>query len=214
MSSRKGVPKGDKRQRTRRALIAAAAEVIAERGYDRASMEVIAARAGMSRGAIYGNFPSREALFLDVMDAHWAPIEADFRPGAPLRTQMRILGQAVANQIRARAKMAAGVAAFQLYVLTHPHMREAVAARNARTYSAMAQGFEKLVPQGLPMPAERFARVIDALTTGLAALHFQTPDLIDDNDIIAAFEALAGPEPAAAPWPTGGRPLTIGGGWR
>lgn len=213
MSSRKGVPKGDKRERTRRALIAAAAEVIAERGYDRASMEVIATRAGMSRGAIYGNFQSREELFLAVMDAHWSPIEADFRPGAPLRVQMRILGQAVAAQIRARRKMAAGVAAFQLHVLTHPHMREAMAARNARTYSAMAEGFTTLVPQGLPMPAERFARVIDALTTGLAALHFQTPELIDDADIIAAFEALAGPESTPPPW-TGGRPMTLGGGWR
>lgn len=214
MSSRKGVPKGDKRERTRRALIAAAAEVIAERGYDRASMEVIATRASMSRGAIYGNFQSREELFLAVMDAHWSPIEADFRAGAPLRVQMGILGRAVDAQIRARQKMAAGVAAFQLHVLTHPHMQAAVAARNAETYRSMAEGFQRLVPQGLPMPAERFAKVIDALTTGLAAVYFQTPDLITEADIVAAFEALAGPEPAPTPWPTQGRPLTLGGGWR
>jgi AcrR family transcriptional regulator len=202
MASLKGVPKGDKRQRTRAALVEAASLVIAERGFDRASLDDICARAGMTRGAFHGNFKSREELFLAVMDAHWRPIEADFRAGAPLRTQMRILGQAVAAQARERLPMAAGVAAFQLHVLTHPHMRERMAQRNAETYLRMAEGFARLAPGGLPMPAEQFAKVIDALTTGLVSLYFQTPDLITEADFIAAFEGLAGPLPS---WPTAPR---------
>jgi AcrR family transcriptional regulator len=209
--SRKGVPKGDKRQRTRATLVEAAAAVIAERGFDRTSIEAVCARASLSRGSFYGNFKSREDLFLAVMDSQWTPIEADFRPGAPLRTQLRILGEAVAAASRARAPMAAGAAAFQLYILTHPHMRERMTERNAETYRAMAAGFLKIAPNGsLPMPADRFARVIDALITGLVFTRFQTPDLISDEDIVAAFEALAGADaPAPSPWPPG-RPMTPG----
>ncbi len=205
---RKGVPKGDKRQRTRKTLVAAAAAVIAEKGFDRTSIEAVCTRANLSRGSFYGNFKNREDLFLAVMDSQWTPIEADFRPGAPLRVQLRILGEAVAAASRARLPMAAGAAAFQLYNLTHPHMRQRLSERNAETYRAMADGFTRIAPPGtLPMPADRFARVIDALITGLVFTRFQTPDLISDEDIVAAFEALAGAEPAASPWPMS-RPIT------
>lgn len=205
---RKGVPKGDKRQRTRKTLVTAAAAIIAERGFDRTSIEAVCTRAGLSRGSFYGNFKSREDLFLAVMDSQWTPIEADFRPGASLRTQMRILGEAVAAQAKARLPMAAGAAAFQLYILTHEHMRARMTERNAETYRGMADGFARIAPPGsLPMPADQFARVIDAMITGLVFTRFQTPDLISDADIIAAFEALAGPEPVASPWPMS-RPIT------
>ena len=213
--SRKGVPKGDKRQRTRKTLVEAAAAVIAERGFDRTSIEAVCSRAHLSRGSFYGNFESREDLFLAVMDSQWTPIEANFRPGAPLKTQLRILGEAVAAASRARSPLAAGAAPCQRYVLTRPHMRARITERNAETYRGMAAGFLKIAPPGsLPMPAERFARVIDALITGLVFTRFQTPDLISDEDIVAAFEALAGPDQAApSPWPIS-RAITPGTGFQ
>jgi hypothetical protein len=64
----------------------------------------------------------------------------------------------------------------------------------------MAAGFNRLLPAGsLPMPAERFVKVIDALTAGLTVSYFQAPDLIEEADFIAAFEALAG-APPVQPW--------------
>ena len=41
------------------------------------------------------------------------------------------------------------------------------------------------------MPAEKFVRVLDAMITGLLFTYFQTPELITEDIIIAAFEALA-----------------------
>jgi AcrR family transcriptional regulator len=111
MTGGKGAPKGDKRKRTRAALIEAAAGVIAEKGFDRASLDEICARAGMTRGAFHGNFKSRDELFLAVVDSQLRPVSADFRPGESFRTQMRILGLAVAAEARRRAPMAAGAAA-------------------------------------------------------------------------------------------------------
>src|SRR6516165_426654 len=92
--TRRGVPKGDKRQRTRARLIEAAAEVIGEKGYEKTSLEEVAARAGMTRGAIYGNFASKDELLLAFVEQRWRPVVPRFRPGAPIAEQMRILGEA------------------------------------------------------------------------------------------------------------------------
>jgi AcrR family transcriptional regulator len=50
--------RAEQQQRTRAALLDAAGEVFAERGFQGASVEAIAERAGFSRGAFYSNFSS------------------------------------------------------------------------------------------------------------------------------------------------------------
>ena len=55
-------PKGDKRDRTRAALLEAARALVREKGHARTTLEEVAARAGMTTGAIYGNFRNRDEL--------------------------------------------------------------------------------------------------------------------------------------------------------
>lgn len=54
----------------REKLIAAAAEVFAEKGYDGAGVAEIARRAGYTTGAIYGRFRGKAQLLLAAIDAH------------------------------------------------------------------------------------------------------------------------------------------------
>jgi AcrR family transcriptional regulator len=54
----------------REKLIAAAAEVFAEKGYDGAGVAEIARRAGYTTGAIYGRFTGKADLLLAAIDAH------------------------------------------------------------------------------------------------------------------------------------------------
>jgi TetR/AcrR family transcriptional regulator, transcriptional repressor of aconitase len=56
------------RQRTRERLLDAAQEVFAREGYAAASVEQIAEVAEYSKGAIYSNFDSKEALFLELLE--------------------------------------------------------------------------------------------------------------------------------------------------
>ncbi|CAN5511860.1 hypothetical protein BH20ACT2_BH20ACT2_07930 [soil metagenome] len=51
-------------------LVAAAAEVFAERGYDRAGVAEIARRAGLTTGAIYSRFSGKAELLAEAIDAH------------------------------------------------------------------------------------------------------------------------------------------------
>lgn len=57
-----------RREMTREALIDAAMDVFAEKGFHGCSLEEIASRAGFTRGAIYSNFEDKEALLLAAMD--------------------------------------------------------------------------------------------------------------------------------------------------
>jgi AcrR family transcriptional regulator len=183
---------GGKRARTRAALVEAAAAVIGEKGYDRTTLDDVAQRAGMSRGAIYGNFRDKEELFLALVATRWQPVLHEFSAGVPLKHQLRSLGAEVARAARERLGMAAAATSFQLYALTHDHMRERMQTENAKLYRAMAKQLRDAVPEAeLPMPAHQFVRVLDALTTGLLFTYFQTPKLIREEDFVAAFEALA-----------------------
>lgn len=51
-------------------LLAAAAEVFAERGYDKAGVAEIARRAGVTTGAIYARYPGKAELLVEAIDPH------------------------------------------------------------------------------------------------------------------------------------------------
>jgi len=57
-------------------------------------MEGIAERAGMTTGAIYGNFKSREDLFIALGQAYWAPIKPKVKAGASFAELMRAMADA------------------------------------------------------------------------------------------------------------------------
>lgn len=58
----------EKQQRTRAALLAAAAELFADNGLEHTSVEQIAQAAGYTKGAFYANFSSKEELFIVMLD--------------------------------------------------------------------------------------------------------------------------------------------------
>jgi AcrR family transcriptional regulator len=61
---------GEGADATRTRLVAAAAEVFSERGYDKAGVQEIARRAGLTTGAIYGRFDGKAELLLAAIEAH------------------------------------------------------------------------------------------------------------------------------------------------
>ncbi len=66
----RGRPKVQSDDDRRAALVDEATRVFAELGYGRATMEVVAARAHVSKQTLYRFFPSKPALFAAVIDNH------------------------------------------------------------------------------------------------------------------------------------------------
>lgn len=192
-----GKPKGNKRARTRAQLVDAAAQLIGTRGLEQTSLEDVAQRAGMTRGAIYGNFKDRDELFLAVMDARWQPVVPNFKAGAGYEEQMRLLADAVIAALPARRIASIGAASFQFYALTHEKMRARFVQINAEVYRRAAEELLQYVPaRDLPMPVDTFVKVLHSLIDGLTFLSFLTPELITEEVIRSAFQALGASKPA------------------
>jgi TetR/AcrR family transcriptional regulator, cholesterol catabolism regulator len=56
-----------RREDTRQKLYEAAVDLIAERGYSATTVDDIALRAGVAKGTVYYNFPSKPALFEELL---------------------------------------------------------------------------------------------------------------------------------------------------
>ena len=186
-------PKGDKRARTRAALVDAARQIIRSQGYDALTLAAVAERAGMTTGAIYGNFKNRTDLLMAVAEVSGAPIIARTWPGMSFRELMRSTAEAVVEALPQRRAAMVGTLGFHIQSLTHEDLREQGIQRTREIYLGAAAAISKLIPpEKMPMPVELFIPIGHALMDGLIMHRILTPELVPDEVIYAAFEALAG----------------------
>jgi AcrR family transcriptional regulator len=191
-SSERSGPKGGKRDRTRAKLLEAARSLIREKGHEQTTLEEIARRAGMTTGAIYGNFKSREDLFIALGQAYWPPIAPQVKPGASFTEILEAMAEATIAALPDRAAAAPGRLTGLAYALTHEEMRAQVAEVTRQSYAFGEEWLRSVVnEQDLPMPADQLVRVLHVLTEGLVFQRLLTPELVPDDCIRAAFMVLA-----------------------
>ncbi len=185
-------PKGDKRNRTRAKLLEAARWLIREKGHEHTTLEEIAERAGMTTGAIYGNFKNRDELFIALGQTYWPPIKPQVKPGASFPEVMRAIADATISVLPERSAAAVGRLTGMAYTVTHEEMRAKVREITAQSYAFGEEWLRSVIQEeDLPMPADQLIRVIHALSEGLVFQRLMTPDLVPDEVIRAAFAALA-----------------------
>jgi AcrR family transcriptional regulator len=184
-------PKGDKRERTRSALLEAARALIREKGYERTTLEEVARRAGMTTGAIYGNFKNRDELFIALGQAYWAPVAPRVAADATFADAMRALAEATLAAVDERRPVATGRLTGIAYALKNPELQARVHEVTKNSYDFGAEWLRTFDPSELPMPPEHLVRVIHALIEGLVMQRILTPELCPDEVFYAAFGALA-----------------------
>jgi TetR/AcrR family transcriptional regulator of autoinduction and epiphytic fitness len=78
--------------RKRLAILQAAIDEFRGNGFEATSMDRIAATAGVSKRTVYNHFPSKDALFAEILVQLWekttALIDLAYRPDRPLREQL------------------------------------------------------------------------------------------------------------------------------
>lgn len=184
-------PKGDKRQRTRAALLEAAREVIREKGYERTTLADVADRAGMTTGAIYGNFKNRDELFIALGHAYWPPVVPRVPSGASFAEAMQAMAEATIAAVGERAPAAVGRLTGMAYTLTHPDLQARVHELTKASYEMGAEWLNTFPPDELPMSPDTLVRVIHALVEGLVMQRLLTPALCPDEVFYRAFDVLA-----------------------
>lgn len=180
--------------RNRERILAAAREEFAQTGYRDAKIDRIAARAGLTRGAVYSNFPSKRALGLTVAaELLSAPPQA-----APSATHREQVAVALAQTWLARLPMAGPGDTSQIEHLRSDlyaemrqdrDLRDACAALLQLDAILLARVFE----QGED-PDTRAVRAASALLTVLRSadtLSACAPGFIDPFTVVTTCAALA-----------------------
>ena len=183
--------RGDKRERTRAALIAAAWAVVDEKGFGAASLEEIARRAGMTRGAIYSNFPSRSDLMLAMAGARGLKIDRDFsRPGT-LKDQLRGFAEGLIETLPGARGTQRWHAEFMVHIAADPVLRDHIAAGFAALFDEMAGQFRRQHGESLAIDAHSLALAIQSLAMGFVYQAILSPQAVPPKAVVEAFEALA-----------------------
>lgn len=168
------------REQTRARLLEAAAETFSERGFQAASLDEVATRAGLTKGAIYSSFSSKEQLFFAVIEERWQErlegarrVTGDSRPAA---------GHALGERLAAFTADDPNwhLAFLEFWAASVRGDRANVEELRERRRD-FRQGIEaQLVHAGVDEHADRLAVIILALSNGLAIEGAIDPDSTKD----------------------------------
>jgi len=187
----------EKKARTRAQLIGAAAAVFARRGYVAASLDEVAEEAGLTKGAVYSNFDSKEDLFQAVIED---------RLTEPMKDIADVIDTSIGTteeQAQAGARAFAGVieqeqelfllaVEMNIHVARHPELRKAVAERYRQQTAEVARIITEHADasgDALSLPAEQMAVAVSALSQGIALHALVDPEAVPD-DLLGRVYAL------------------------
>jgi AcrR family transcriptional regulator len=193
----------DKRRANRARILQAARKVFAQHGYHGATIGEIAAQAGLSNGAVYYNFASKEDLFLALLDEWRAELIQDAgkaagRPGSaePEHSFQDEMRQVVETLKRGR-EWRLLLFEFVTYAARNPKFRERFAAGRQEFKAALAGVLTDRIAAHRLRPVagpEQLAVLVTALVNGLALDELTEPGGISGDLLATALLALIDPE--------------------
>jgi AcrR family transcriptional regulator len=186
------VARRPRRDDVRRRVLDAALEEFTRHGYQRASLDRIAAAAGFSKGAIYSNFAGKEDLFLSLMDQQVR--DRLDRIGATIAAAGSGSGEdVVAEQVgRVLTGVIAADTAWQLLFLdyvTHatrdPQRHAQLTERRRRIRGVVATATAEMLGPDHPLwtrfTPDAIAITMLAISNGLALERIADPDGVPDD---------------------------------
>jgi AcrR family transcriptional regulator len=184
-------------EETHNHILEVANQLFAKSGYDATGVAEICQSAGVSKGAFYHHFPTKQAVFMELINSYMNGIEAGFN-------LMRQQTQNVPQVILQMAEMVGSL--FQasdihlpifLEFWTHanhdPQVWEATVAPYHRYQSYFAEMIQEGIDQGTIQPVDphQAARVIVSLAVGLLMESLFNPQVTDwQQEARASLELL------------------------
>jgi AcrR family transcriptional regulator len=187
----------ERKAQTRQRLIAQAHQVFLRRGFHVATLEEIAAEAGVTKGAVYSNFQSKADLFMAVLDA---------RKRVRLDAYERVRSSASSVEESARAHVRViladdpdgrwASALVEAWAASEGDkaFRARLAAVSEDMNGKVGEVIAEIAVRGyleLPYPAERIAQIGAAVARGLLLQRLHDPRPLSNAEIEEAFVAFA-----------------------
>lgn len=169
----------ERQERTREALLRAAAEVFAKRGFHAATLPEIARAAGCSTGAVYSNFEGKEDLFLALLGLFTRSLRneqdttSESEDAAPAPTS-DYAARRWTQQLDEHPETMLLLVEFWLYAVRNPRVRP----RLAEGFDRVRDEIAALITQTTGVPAPHTldaAFAAQALGYGYAMLHAIDP---------------------------------------
>jgi len=192
----RGRPRSDEGSHdSRRALLEAAAQLIAEHGYHATAVDDVVRAAGVAKGTFYWHFKSKDDLLFTVLDERFdrpvrdliellesAPPEHDIAPEATDRLLTRLQQQPETVVLEQE---------YRLLALRDPELRAKYTKRQAELRRALARGLDARAARlGAPRfstPTEHIATAFLGLTSGLGLEKLIDPGGVPDDLVGETF---------------------------
>lgn len=173
------------RAQTRSRVLAAAGDVFAARGFAHASLDDVAVAAGLTKGAVYSNFGSKDELILALMDdrvsARIAAAAAAFAGAGGRAAGVRDAGAKLIAAVHADADWQKLFVEYWSRAMRDATVRDALVERRRELRGAITRALERgAAEHGIvfTLPVEQVAVTLLALSNGLAI-----EGLLDDDAV-------------------------------
>jgi AcrR family transcriptional regulator len=205
--NRKRPTRAQKRQANQERILAAARAVFGARGYHAATIEEIADEAGLSNGAIYYNFKSKEELFLALLDARMHERIEHARRTLATDAASDGVERALADEARDITRTLKESREWRLLLLEfvahaarNPRFGRRLKHHQRKLHAALVEILEQHLGArhaGPAIPIDQLAVVITGLLNGLAMEELTDPGAVPDELLGETISLLTQPRRAS-----------------
>lgn len=192
------------RAETRRRVLDAAFDVFSERGIAASSLTEVAAAAGLTKGAVYSSFASKDDLVLALMEEHAASridaAVAGFTDNVDTDHALTDMAAALVEGMRVDAAWHRLLAEYFAMASHDPVRQEGLRQRRREVREAITRVLNQLADGlglDLPLPPAEMAVVLLALSNGLAVETEIDPDGVPTDLLGRVLTLIAGDAVAA-----------------
>ena len=187
----------EKKAATRKKLLDAAAALVAKEGALAASLDAIAEKAGLTKGAVYSNFSSKEELLFAMAATFAGPeIHADPDPSDSLADYLERLGRELAKVQRSSSSRMWRLGTEMYYfALRNTRFRKLYAANDRENRRVTGETFEQIAAAHgdvMPLTGEELYTAVNALAIGLSEARTIDPEAVPDELFPKVLRLLAG----------------------
>lgn len=192
-------PQQQRSEETRQRILAAAEDCFARNGYDGTGVALICQEAGVSKGAFYHHFASKQAVFLSLLDAWLARLDDQLAEMSVEAADVPLRLMSMAAMVEPILKIPSQQLLLYLEFLNATARDAEVWQATIAPYHHYRDFLAKMIAEGIaqgrlrPVDAQATANIIIGLIFGLLIQGFLDPSGADWSRVTEeAFRAILG----------------------